>query len=158
MIFKILFILMIFFSNCFGQNLEILESDLTLSIDSYDIIPNSYKEGSSKTFKLDSVCVDLFDFGIIKDYIDSAENNCLKRLKQRDDLCLKNIEKIQEENKKFVNSLKLKITDLIKEKEDISIAFKNKEKLHLSTVSKYRWVIGISTVSFVTTIILLSVN
>jgi len=73
-------------------------------------------------------------------------------------LCLKNIEKIQEENKKFVDSLKLKITDLIKEKEDISIAFKNKEKLNLSTISKYRWVVGISTISFITTIVLLNVN
>lgn len=158
MIFKILFVLIIFFSTCYSQELEILEKELTLSIDSYDIVPSSYKEGTNNTFKLDSVCVDLFDFGILKDYVDSAESNCLKRLKQRDDLCLKNIEKIQEENKKFVNSLKLKITDLIKEKEDISIAFKNKEKLHLSTISKYKWVVVISTISFVTTIVLLNVK
>lgn len=151
-------ILMILFlsNNVYCQ--ETLEDSISLVIDEYELDTKLFPAGIKNSFSIDNVCLDLFDFKVLKDYIDETESSCIQRLEKRDKLCLENINKIQEEHKKIIDSFKLKYDNLLKEKDKLKLMFDINEKLHKEKITKYKWIIGTSSLLFVGTSIFLILN
>ena len=90
-----------------------LEDDISLVIDEYELSTELFKADSRHKFSIDNVCLDLFDFNVLKDYIDESEKSCIQRLEKRDKLCRENIDKIQSEHKKAINLFRLKYDNLV---------------------------------------------
>ena len=139
--------------NVYSQ--ETLEVDTSLVIDEYTLETELFKVDTKNTFLLDSVCLDLFDFKVLKNYIDETEESCQQRLIKRDRLCLDNIEKIQREHKEILDAFRVKYDNLLKEKDKLKIMYDTNVKLHEATVTKYKWIIGTSSTIFVGTVIFL---
>jgi len=140
-------------SNVYCQ--ESLEDNTSLVIDEYELDTKLFLTDRKHKFSIDNICLDLFDFKVLKDYIDETEKSCIQRLEKRDKLCLENIDKIQSEHKKILNSFRLKYDNLLKEKDKLKIMFDTNVKLHEERITKYKWIIGTSSFLFVGTTIFL---
>ncbi len=150
--FTILIILFLS-SNVYCQ--ESLEHNTSLIIDEYELDTKLFPTNRRHKFSIDNVCLDLFDFKVLKDYIDETDKSCIQRLEKRDKLCLENIDKIQREHKKILDSFRLKYDNLLKEKDKLKIMFDTNVKLHEERITKYKWIIGTSSLLFVGTSIFL---
>ena len=63
--------------------------------------------------------------------------------------------RIQREHKKILDSFRLKYDNLLKEKDKLKIMFDTNVKLHEERITKYKWIIGTSSLLFVGTSIFL---
>ena len=155
--FLFLILIMLFTSNnVYCQ--ETLEENISLVIDEYELDTKLFATNIKHKFLIDNVCLDLFDFKVLKDYINETEKSCIQRLEKRDKLCLDNIDKVQKEHKKIINSLILKYDNLLKEKDKLKIMFDANVKLHKERITKYKWIIGTSSLLFIGTSIFLIVK
>jgi hypothetical protein len=135
---------------------ENINSSISLVIDEYSLDTSLFESNKQHKFLIDSVCLDLFDFKVLQGYVDEAEASCIGRIKKRDMICLDNIEKIQKEHKAILNSLRLKYDNLLKDKEKLKIRFDNNVTLHKERISKYKWIIGTSSILFISTVVFIA--
>ena len=154
--FSIILIILFLSNSVYCQ--ESLEHNTRLIIDEYELDTKLFTAGSKHKFPIDNICLDLFDFKVLKDHIDKTDKSCIHRLEKRDKLCLENIDKIQREHKKILDSFRLKYDSLLKEKDKLKIMFDTNVKLHEERITKYKWIIGTSSLLFVGTTIFLIVK
>ena len=125
-----LFILtLVITSNCYAQS-DTFDSDTELIIDEYKLNTKLFLENEKEKFEIDSICLDLFDFKVLKSYIHDTEKNCHMKIQNRDKLCSENIVKIQHEHDKVIESYKLEYNVLLEEKNKIKIKLITSKKLN----------------------------
>lgn len=144
-------------SNCFAQS-DIMHYDTNLIVDEYQLNTKLFLEKEKNKFELDSVCLDLFDFKVLKSYIKDVEKNCDLKIQKRDELCSENILKIQREHDRIVKSYILRYDKLLEEKNKIKIELVTNKKLSKERIKKYQWIIGTTSVVFASTITFLLVK
>ena len=144
-------------SNCFAQS-DVMHYDTSLIVDEYQLSTKLFLEKEKNKFELDSVCLDLFDFKVLKSYIKDVEKNCDLKIQKRDELCSENILKIQREHDRIVKSYILRYDKLLEEKNKIKIELVTNKKLSKERIKKYQWIIGATSVVFASTITFLLVK
>ena len=151
------FIMLSINSICYAQS-DTFNYDTSLIVDEYTLNTKLFLEKEKETFEIDSICLDLFDFKVLKNHIQDEEKNCYLKLQKRDKICSENILKIQQEYDRIIESYKLKYDKLLEEKNKIQIELVSNKKLSDERIEKYQWVLGTTSLAFVSTITFLLVK
>lgn len=153
----LVFIALVISTNCYAQS-DTFNYDTSLIVDEYELSTKLFLEKEKEVFEIDSICLDLFDFKVLKSHIQDTEKSCYLKIQKRDELCSENILKIQREHDRIVKSYILRYDKLLEEKNKIRIELVTSKKLSKERIKKYQWIIGTTSVVFASTITFLLVK
>lgn len=164
-IIKLLLVFMLLFPKCsFSQPVNILttgQSDVVM-IDNqtkvdilqlnqdFEITGHVYKEKERHRFSIDSVCLDLFDYSILKGHLLTIHEEFRTRIDLEKKICDDSIDLLNDKFNERVVLYKDEIKKLNNDILDLKENFKKKEILHKEELKIWKWTaVGISSVTLI---------
>lgn len=161
---KILLILMLIIPKCsFSQPISFLQNNsevtivdnkssvdlLTINKD-FEVSVDIHKEKERYRFNIDTACLDLFDYSILKGHLLSIEEEFKARIAIEKKICDDSIDLLTEKHKESSVFFKKEITKLNNEILDIKDLFKKKEEIYKEELKIWKWsTIGVSSASLI---------
>lgn len=161
---KFLLVLMLLLPKCsFSQPVNIVtgQADIVIidnetKIDilqltqDFEISGHVHKEKEKHRFNIDSVCLDLFDYSILKGHLLSLEEEFKTRIDLEKKICDDSIDLLNEKFNERIVVYKDTIKKLNNDILDLNESFKKKEELHSEELKIWKWTtISVSTVSLI---------
>jgi len=160
----LLMIIMLLFPKCsFSQPVDILTGQEGLEIlsteSSFDILElkkdlninvSLHKDKERYRFKIDSACIDLFDYSIIKGHLLSLEEEFKVRLSIEKKICEDTLDLLEEKFNERTEFYKLEISTLNRQIIDLNDTISNNKKSHEQELKIWKWTtVSVSVVSLI---------
>lgn len=119
-------------------NTDINVEDQILILDSYEINLSIHEEKSRHKFKIDSLCLDLYDYSILKGWLEKSDERCQSQLDTIESIHKQNLKLTIEEYDKSITDLEKKIHDKNKELIEQKLFFEDKLILKNDEIFNYK--------------------